>query len=84
MEESIMSQNEQLFNGILADGTPIDDNAIYTVAALATTIDASYITETIKQFSEVGTPQEMMTNYITAAGTIAPAKDGRITLNWSK
>lgn len=66
----------------LADGTPSDDNATYTVAALATTIDARYITETVKQFSEVGTPQEMMTNYITAAGTIAPAKDGRITLNW--
>lgn len=66
----------------LADGTAIDDNKTYTVAAWATTIGEQYIGGVAQEFPDVGNPVEMMTNYITAAGTIAPAKDGRITLNW--
>lgn len=67
----------------LADGTPMEDDKIYTVAAWATTIDERYIDGIAQEFPDVGNPQDMMTNAITKAGTIAPAKDGRITLNWN-
>lgn len=66
----------------LADGSEIDDNAVYTVAAWATTIDESYITSTMQTFEDVGSNIDLMTAAIKAAGTVAPARDGRITLKW--
>ncbi|ALU16277.1 ABC transporter substrate-binding protein [Eubacterium limosum] len=67
----------------LADGSEIDDKATYTVAAWAKSIDDQYISKTLQTYSEVGDNQELMTKAIQSSGTIAPAKDGRVTLNWS-
>lgn len=68
----------------LADGTEIDDDELYTVAAWAGTVDESYVSSTVKAHSELGTSTDLMTAYLADAGEVAPAKDGRITLNWEK
>lgn len=67
----------------LADGSAIDDAGTYTVAAWAGSIDKSYITSTVQEFPDLGVNKDIMTAAIRESGTIAPAKDGRITLNWS-
>lgn len=66
----------------LADGSAIDDDTIYNVAAWAGTIDARYISSTIREFPEAGMNKELMTAAIQKAGTITPAHDGRVTLIW--
>jgi len=66
----------------LADGTAIDDSAVYTVAAWAGSIDARYITAKAQEFPDVGANKDLMTAAIRKAGTISPAHDGRVTLVW--
>lgn len=74
--------NQNVLSLILADGSEIDDHAIYQVAAWKGTIDERYITNTGKSFSELGTNVDVMRAAIQKAGTISPVKDGRIQLNW--
>lgn len=66
----------------LADGTELNDGAEYTVAARAGSIDERYITEVVQEYPDAGSNQEMMTAAIREAGTIKPAKDGRVKLIW--
>ncbi|MDD3361351.1 MAG: extracellular solute-binding protein [Hespellia sp.] len=66
----------------LADGTEIDDSKTYTVAAWPKAIDETYISGTAKTFEDAGKNQDLMAEAIQKAGTISPAKDGRITLEW--
>ena len=66
----------------LADGTALDNDRLYTVAARAGCIDEQYITGLVKEYPEAGSNQEMMTAAIRAAGTISPARDGRVSLIW--
>ena len=73
-------ENVQLLT--LENGSAIDDDALYTVAAWATTIDESYIYATLQTFEEVGTNVDLMTAAIQTAGIVSPAKDQRITLKW--
>lgn len=68
----------------LADGSALDDSRVYTVAAWAGSIDKSYISSTISEYPEAGANKDLMTRAISDAGTIAPAHDGRITLDWDK
>lgn len=66
----------------LADGTEIDDSKTYTVAAWPKAIDETYISGIAQTFEDAGKNQDLMAAAIQKAGTIAPAKDGRITLEW--
>lgn len=66
----------------MADGAPIEDDARYTIAAWATTIDDSYVSSIVQEHSDRGTCVDLMTEYLAEAGTVSPAKDGRIVLNW--
>lgn len=68
----------------LEDGTKINDDEIYTVAAWAGSIDEKYITEVVKEYSELGANRDLMTAAIQSAGEIEPADDGRVVLNWEK
>ncbi len=74
--------NENVLSLTLANGAGIDDDAVYTVAAWATCIDERYISRVVRTFEDAGRNEDMMTSAIAKAGTIAPANDGRITLNW--
>ncbi|MDD3337611.1 MAG: extracellular solute-binding protein [Lachnospiraceae bacterium] len=67
----------------LADGTEIDDRKTYTVAAWPKAIDETYITGIAQTFEDAGKNKDLMTAAIQKAGTITPAKDGRITLEWN-
>lgn len=67
----------------LADGTPIDDAKTYTVAAWAGSLDESCCASVVQEYPELGMNRDIMTAAIQAAGTIAPARDGRITLDWT-
>ncbi|MDO5112481.1 MAG: extracellular solute-binding protein [Clostridia bacterium] len=64
----------------LADGTAIDPDTLYTVAMWDGTVAPEYITEIVETYA--GTWEEFMTETLKAKGTIAPARDGRITLVW--
>ena len=67
----------------LADGNELDNTAVYTVAAWATSIDESYISSTLCTHEEVGTNVDMMTSAIRQAGAVSPPNDHRITLKWN-
>ncbi|RNL48132.1 extracellular solute-binding protein [Paraeggerthella hongkongensis] len=66
----------------LPDGTEISDDAKYTVAAWAGSIDDSYVSSIVQEHSDRGTCVDLMTEYLADAGDVSPAKDGRIVLNW--
>ncbi len=66
----------------LADGTEIDDSKTYTVAAWPKAIDETYISGIAQTFEDAGKNQDLMAAAIQKAGTISPAKDDRITLEW--
>ena len=66
----------------LADGTALDDPAVYTVSAWAGSIDSSYLSGIVQEYPDLGANKDIMTAAIQKAGTIAPVKDGRITLQW--
>lgn len=68
----------------MADGTEIADEELYSVAAWAGAIDESYLSGVEKEFPEAGTCRKLMETAIKRAGTIAPPKDKRITLNWER
>ena len=66
----------------LENGKEIDDTALYTVAAWATSIDASYISSIVRTYPELGSNIELMTSAIKQIGTVSPPDDKRITLRW--
>lgn len=67
----------------LADGTAIDDSATYTVAVWAGAIDDRYISAKLQEFPDAGMNKDLVTAAIQKAGTISPARDGRVTLVWN-
>lgn len=66
----------------LADGSPIEDGTTYTVAAWKTGIDERYLSGVVREHPELGDNMQLMQTEISASESIAPAKDGRITLIW--
>lgn len=78
------NQNENVIRLTLADGSEIEDDNIYTVAAWGTSIDESYITSTLKAHSKYGSNIDLITAAVKKAGTISPPKDDRLTLVWDK
>lgn len=75
MDQNVMSLT-------LADGTELQDDQTYTVAAWSSSIDERYLSGVVQEFPELGASRDIMEAAIREAGTIAPARDGRITLNW--
>ncbi|MDD2980316.1 MAG: extracellular solute-binding protein [Hespellia sp.] len=75
--------DKNVLSAALADGTEIDDSKTYTVAAWPGAIDETYIAGTVQTFEDAGKNEDLMAAAIQKAGTIAPAKDGRITLEWN-
>ncbi|MDD4370038.1 MAG: extracellular solute-binding protein [Anaerostipes sp.] len=75
-------EDKNVISVALADGTEIDDSKTYTVAAWPKAIDKTYISDIAQTFEDAGKNQDLMAAAIKKAGTIAPAKDGRITLEW--
>ncbi|MDD3490341.1 MAG: extracellular solute-binding protein [Paludibacter sp.] len=67
----------------LADGTKLDESRTYTVAAWPGAIDEAYIAGIAQTFEDAGKNKDLMAAAIQKAGTIAPANDGRITLEWN-
>lgn len=65
----------------LADGTAIDPDKLYTVAFWAGTVADEYVTEILETYE--GAWVELMTAKMIADKTLAPAKDGRVTLKWN-
>lgn len=66
----------------LADGSELEEDAVYTVAAWAGSIDEQYISGTAQVHESLGGNQKLMTEAIEKAGTITPIRDGRVTLDW--
>lgn len=66
----------------LEDGTEIDDNAVYQVAAWAGSIDERYISGTVKECKDVGMNEDLMVDAIRKAGIIKPDFEGRVVLHW--
>lgn len=66
----------------LSDGGELVDDAVYTVAAWAGSIDEKYISGVVRQYEDLGGNQKLMTDAIKKAGTVHPVRDGRITLDW--
>lgn len=64
----------------MADGTAIDEAKLYTVAIWQGTVHEEYITEELKSYE--GTFEELLTAKLETEQTIAPASDGRMTLQW--
>ncbi len=57
---------------------------VLALAAWAGSIDEKYISNVVKEYSELGMNQVLMTAAIQSAGKISPADDGRVVLNWEK
>jgi raffinose/stachyose/melibiose transport system substrate-binding protein len=64
------------------DGSAIDDNDEYSVSFWLGTVNEKYY-DTASVRTVEGTFDEILTAYLTAEGTIAPAEDGRLTLSWN-
>ena len=73
---------ENVINVTLADGSELQDDKVYTVAAWATSIDESYISSVVKTYEELGDNVELMKAAIEKAEKVTPAQDGRISLIW--
>ncbi|MDD4850712.1 MAG: extracellular solute-binding protein [Gemmiger sp.] len=74
--------DKNVLSATLADGTPLEDAKTYTVAAWPKAIDAAYISATLQTFADAGKNKDLMAAAIQKAGTVSPANDGRITLDW--
>lgn len=75
-------RDENVIQLTLADGSVIEDEKRYTVAAWPTSIDESYLSSTLLIHSEAGSNIDLVTSAVKQAGTISPAKDHRLTLRW--
>lgn len=72
---------EKYLEVALADGKKLDENRLYTVAFWGGTVYDEYITEILETYE--GTFEQLLTERLQQDKTIAPAKDGRITLVWN-
>lgn len=64
----------------LADGSDLDPDKLYTVAAWSNTVVDKYITETLEVYEDKY--QDLLIEQLTKDKAIAPFKDGRFVLNW--
>lgn len=64
----------------LADGSAIEPDKLYTVAAWEGTVRDEFITETLQAYE--GTFEDVLRAKLIAAGEITPPRDGRIELVW--
>jgi len=64
----------------LADGKPIEKDALYTVAFWDGTIKEKYITDVLENIP--GSFEEILIEKAKSQKTLSPAKDNRITLIW--
>ena len=71
---------EKYLSVSLADGKPLEMDKLYTVAFWGGTVGEEHITEVVETYE--GKWEELMTARLQQLETIAPAKDGRITLVW--
>ena len=66
----------------LADGSPLEDDRLYTVAAWAGVIDEQYITQTLQAHEELGSLCDILLKALEEDGSISPDLTGRVTLVW--
>jgi len=66
----------------LADGSAIDDAKTYTVSFWDGTVFDKYYDAASAEAAD-GSFDELLTAYFKEKGTIAPAKDGRLKLDWN-
>ena len=64
----------------LADGSPLDPDRLYTVAAWSGTVDPQYVTRVEQRYEDSW--QALMTARLQADGTVKAASDGRVKLEW--
>lgn len=64
----------------LPDGSALEPDKLYTVAAWNYTVSEEYITEVLETYDD--TFQELLAAQLTKDKEIAPFKDGRVVLNW--
>ncbi|MBT9775117.1 extracellular solute-binding protein [Clostridium sp. MCC353] len=74
--------DENVIKLALADGSGIEDDKRYTVAAWPTSIDQSYLASIRNVHSEIGSNIDLVSSAVKQAGTISPAEDHRLTLRW--
>lgn len=65
----------------LADGSKLEPDKLYTVAAWSHTVDSQYVTEQLKIYDD--TLADMLVAQLERDKEIAPFTDGRFTLDWS-
>ena len=75
-------QNENIIELTLPDGSEIEDDKVYTVAAWATSIDEAYDASAVNVYREIGSNIDLVTSAVKQKGMISPAKDSRLTLRW--
>lgn len=75
-------RGERILALTFEDGTALEENKSYTVAAYAGVIDSSYIDATLASFAELSDPQSFMMASLEADKTVAPNVQNRLTLNW--
>lgn len=75
-------QDANVISLTLADGGKLEDDAVYTVAAWAGSIDEQYLSGVVQEYDSLGGNPKLMTEAIQKAGTVTPVRDGRVTLDW--
>lgn len=73
-------QGERILKVTLADGSELEPDKLYTVAAWEGTINDEYITEVVERLPE--TWEELMKAKLIADKTISPSIKSRIKLIW--
>jgi raffinose/stachyose/melibiose transport system substrate-binding protein len=76
------SSSSKLVKAELEDGTPVEEDKIYTVAAYAGVIDESYISSQIQVFDTLGDPQSFIESSLRSDKTISPDIGERVKLDW--
>ena len=76
------SAGSKVLSVSLADGTAIDDNKTYNVSFWLGTVNEKYY-DPASVSSVEGTFDDLLTAYLKENNNVAPAKDGRITLQWN-
>lgn len=71
---------EKMLSVTLADGKPLEEDTLYTVAIWQGTVYDEFITETLKTYE--GSFEELLTAKLKADGSIKPVDDGRMELIW--
>ena len=66
----------------LEDGTALEDDRLYTVAAWAGVIDGQYVTETVEAHDALGALTDILMEAFKRDGSIKPDIARRVTLVW--